>query len=257
MSFDVRTADLDRLNSLTKYPSIPTYHALDPSNGNLLEEPTAFDGPVVLTEKIDGTNARLICLPDDSYLLGSRGELLWAKDDLIGNPALGIVDALRDTADRIGPQHDEDAIVVYFGELYGGKVTQASKQYTGQRSVGFRLFDVARIPDYADLLSQPPQAISRWREDGGPSFVTEETLGELAEQHGLQLTPRLGDVDTLPDSVEAANDFLHETIPHTLSALDAGAAGQPEGLVARTHDRTQIAKLRFSDYRRTLRRRKK
>jgi hypothetical protein len=32
-NFSVRTADLRALNSLTKYPSIPTYHALDPRNG--------------------------------------------------------------------------------------------------------------------------------------------------------------------------------------------------------------------------------
>ncbi len=30
-------------------------------------------------------------LPDASYLLGSREELLCAQGDLIGNPALGIV----------------------------------------------------------------------------------------------------------------------------------------------------------------------
>jgi len=256
MAFDLRAAALDRLNSTTKYPSIPTYHALDPANGSLTEAPVMFDGRVVLTEKIDGTNARIICLPGGAYLIGSRGELLLAKGDLIGNPALGIVEVLRDVAEAISATHDEEAIVVYFGEVYGGKVTQASKQYTSQRRVGFRLFDVARIRDYADVLEQPRAAISQWRESGGQAYVDEETLQATAARHSLDLTPRLGEVEALPETVEEASAFLAETLPQTLSALDEQAGGKPEGIVARTHSRSQIAKLRFSDYRRTLKRRK-
>src|SRR5687767_1954189 len=93
-AFNVRTADLKAINSMTKYPSIPTYHALDPRDGSLLEETIPFSGMVIGTEKIDGTNSRIILLPDGTYLLGSREELLYARGDLIGNPALGIVDAL-------------------------------------------------------------------------------------------------------------------------------------------------------------------
>src|SRR5262245_22884963 len=101
MTFNVRTADLAKLNSLTKYPSILTYHTLDPRNGGLLEEVTAFVGTVIGTEKVDGTNSRVICLPDGCYLLGSREELLYAKGDLIGNPSLGIVDGLKETAEGL------------------------------------------------------------------------------------------------------------------------------------------------------------
>ncbi len=253
MRFDLRAADLDRLNSLTKYPSIPTYHALDAGDGGLVEEPLAFEGPVVLTEKIDGTNARVVCLPGGTYVIGSRGELLLAKGDLIGNPALGIVDALRATADRLCAERDE--VVVYFGEVYGGKVSQASKQYTGARRVGFRLFDVARIPDYEDVLARPKGEISAWRERGGQAYLPEYALQETARRAGLGLAPRLGEVDALPASVEAASAFLAGAVPQTRSALDEGAGGQPEGIVARTRDRSQIAKLRFADYRRTLKRR--
>jgi hypothetical protein len=85
-TFDVRTVDLDVLNSVTKYPSIPTYHALDPSNGGLLEEPVEYTGQVIGSEKIDGCNGRIVSLPDHTYLIGSREELLYAKGDLIGNP---------------------------------------------------------------------------------------------------------------------------------------------------------------------------
>ena len=70
--FDVRAVDLRLLNSLTKYPSIPTYHTLDPRDGGLTDPATVFSGDVIATEKVDGTNSRLVLLPDGSYLIGSR-----------------------------------------------------------------------------------------------------------------------------------------------------------------------------------------
>lgn len=166
MNFDIRTVDLQRLNSLTKYPSILTYHNLDPKNGNLLEEPRLFQGNLIATEKVDGTNSRIICLPDGSYLLGSREELLYAKGDLIGNPALGIVDALKDKAEEIATL-SENKIKIFFFEVYGGKITQASKQYTVNRKVGYRLIDIGEIPDYDALLQKSPSELSRWRDSGG------------------------------------------------------------------------------------------
>jgi hypothetical protein len=65
---------------MTKYPSIPTYHTLG-EKGTLLEETVSFEGEVILTEKVDGTNARIILLPDGSFILGSREELLYASLD--------------------------------------------------------------------------------------------------------------------------------------------------------------------------------
>src|SRR5205807_4449122 len=141
MAFALRDADLTALNSLTKYPSISTYHTLDSANGGLLDETVPFTGAVIGTEKVDGTNSRIISLPDGNYLLGSREELLYAKGDLIGNPAQGVVAALREFADVLAPVTD-DVIRVHYVELYGGKVTAASKQYTGSHTVGYRLFDV-------------------------------------------------------------------------------------------------------------------
>src|SRR3954470_23466594 len=73
-TFDVRTVDLRTVNSVTKYPSIPTYHELDPRNGGLLDTCVSFDGTVIGTEKVDGTNSRIILLPDGAWLLGSREE---------------------------------------------------------------------------------------------------------------------------------------------------------------------------------------
>jgi len=254
--FDVRATDLGVLNSMTKYPSIPTYHTLDPRNGGLLDTTVEIAGTVLGTEKVDGTNARIVSLPDGSFLLGSREELLYAKGDLIGNPAQGIVAALRAVAETLAPVAD-DVVRVHFLEVYGGKVTAASKQYTGAKKVGFRLFDVAVIDDYRTILSRDAGAVSSWRDDGGQPYLHEEELAATAKRDGFELTPRLFELaaEELPRELEQTRAFLAEHLPTTLSALDGEAGGQPEGIVLRTPDRAVIAKARFQDYDRTLRRR--
>jgi len=255
-TFDVRTANLTIVNSMTKYPSIPTYHALDPRNGGLRDETVPFDGRVLLTEKVDGTNGRIVSLPDGSYLIGSREELLYARGDLIGNPALGIVEALRPIADRLPPV-DRDAIVVHYLEVYGGKVTAGSRQYTASRAVGARLFDIVVLDDYAELLDWPAERISAWREAGGQRFRTEQELLAAAATAGLATVPRLAALDAteLPTDLDKMAALLGEYLPHTTVALD-GEPGRAEGIVLRSETRSSIAKARFQDYERTLKRRR-
>ena len=260
MTFDIRAIDLKALNSATKYPSIPTYHALDPKNGSLLDETVSFSGEVYLTEKIDGTNSRIICLPGSQYVIGSREELLYARGDLIGNPALGIVEALREVADRLAdelrdPPHD--SMAVHFLEVYGGKVTAASKEYTSQRQVGYRLFDIAQVP--LEVLAWPRERISAWRDGGGQLWTSEHTLQAYTiNDDCLELTPRLGTVDAgeLPTGIEETRKFLGEYAAASRAALDQDAGRRAEGIVLRTVDRSAIAKARFQDYDRTIKRRR-
>ena len=253
---DLRVCELNKLNTLTKYPSIETYHALDPRNGLLQEEAMPFDGDLVLTEKVDGTNARIISFPNGDYAIGSRSELLHARGDLISNPALGIVAAIKSIAERLEP--DSNMLQVWYGEVFGGKVTSASKQYTGERRIAFRLFDVCAIPDADELIARPLEAISNWREHKSHHWLNEERLTTNAEKHGLVLTPRIGVIaaSELPQTVEDMAEFLAATLPSTLCALDEAAGGQAEGIVLREKKRGAIAKARFQDYRRTLKRRK-
>ncbi|GLY04525.1 RNA ligase family protein [Actinoplanes sp. NBRC 101535] len=252
--FDIRTVNLAALNSLTKYPSIPTYHQLDPRNGSLTDEVTVFTGTVHGTEKVDGTNSRVILLPDGSYLLGSREELLYARGDLIGNPALGIVANLRPFADTLTAP--DGRIRVLYLELYGGRIGGQAKQYSARGATGWRLFDVAEFTedDFADKLDWPPATISAWREDQGQWFLGEDELTAT----GLELVPRLFRIDgsALPSGIAEMNTFLGEHLPATLVALDDSGLGGPEGIVLRSGDRSVIAKARFQDYARTLKRRK-
>lgn len=246
---------LAALNTATKYPSIPTYHALDPKNGSLLDQPTTFKGDVILTEKVDGTNGRIVLLPDGDYFIGSREELLYAKGDRIENPSLGIVEALKPIAERLKPRDEHRQIVVFFLEVYGRKIGSAAKQYTSGSGLGARLFDIACL--LPDVLDWRREQISTWREDGGQRFCTEATLQRAAQAEEIELTPRLETIPhtALPTGIEGMNEFLAGRLPVTLVALDEGAGHQPEGIVLRTADRSVIAKARFQDYARTLKRR--
>ncbi len=247
---NTRDLDLRKLNSATKYPSIPTYHALG-ERGRLLEETISFDeDDLIATEKVDGTNSRIILMPDGVFLIGSREKLLHAKDDLIHNPALGIVDTLKATADRLssGLRSPNGMIMTVYLETYGGRTTAAAKQYTSNREFGYRVFDINRVP--LNQLDSELSAISSWREDGGQDFLNEAQLTEFADTMQLDLTPRLAVGDPIPSTIEATHAWLASMITKTLVALDDDAGGRPEGLVVRTADRSRIAKIRFEDYER-------
>jgi hypothetical protein len=256
---DLRRVDLRALNSLTKYPSIPTYHLLDPRNGGLQEQAVVFSGPVLGTEKVDGTNARMILTPGGDWLLGSREELLHARGDLIGNPSQGIVAALKPVVEALPPVTGEE-IRVFYVELYGGKVGAAAKQYTTDPArYGWRCFDVLVLRDPAEQLAWPAERIAGWRDGGGQTFLAEDDLAAAARDAGLELTPRLFTVDAaeLPTDLEKTSAWLAEQLPKTRVPLDADAPGGAEGIVLRSTDRGVIAKARFQDYARTLKRRRR
>lgn len=244
--------DLAALNSATKYPSIPTYHALG-ERGSLTEEVTQFEGDVILTEKIDGTNSRIIITPDADWFIGSREELLTAKGDRVPNPALGIVEALHGLAPRLTGDADESILVVFL-ETYGAKIGGQAKQYS-TRAVGWRMFDLAFVP--YGVLGWDRERIAAWRDGGGQKFAHEETLQEMAGRWGIELTPRLDVVpgEKLPASIEDTHAWLTDELPGTMAPLDETAGGRAEGIVLRTAGRSVIAKARFEDYQRTLRRR--
>jgi len=271
-----------QLNSLTKYPSILTLHALG-DRGRLTAALTtpALESqlPLLATEKIDGTSARLLVFADGSYVVGSREHLLTVSGDVLFDPAVGIVDGLRRTvfpsfadagghlpalAYAIGPNTLAPLTVIY-GEFYGGKVTASSKHYALPEQVGFRVFDVAVFADasaLADQLRADVRELAQWRETETPAgmrygqpFLPQPALAAYLAQVGLPGVPHL------PPFALASPDLTHEQVlawlrqhlPHTQALLPGGPApGRAEGAILRTADRSGIVKIRFEDYERTL-----
>ncbi len=243
---------LDRLDSLTKYPSILTYHAMG-ERGRLVDGPPQVRFPrgvlVEHTEKVDGTNARVIMAPDKSGLIGSREELLYASGDLLHLPTMGIVEGLRNL--RVRFPSPPAGLRVYAGEFYGAKVGKAAKQYTATGAAGFRLFDVLHF-DNLEMLDHPPEAIAAWRDAGNQPFLSKNRVATIAVEAGISSVPvrLIAESDTLPESISDTYDWLCQ-FRRTLAGIDC-EGGESEGVVIRTIDRKYIAKIRFEDYERSL-----
>jgi ATP-dependent RNA circularization protein (DNA/RNA ligase family) len=246
---------VDKLNSLTKYPSIFTYHSLG-EKGSLTEtlvddRDFALHDKCYISEKIDGTNARIIVTNGD-YIIGSREELLFSKGDRFGNPQLNIVNTVKGIAERLSSS-EFNGIYTLYGEVYGGNVTKASRQYTSDKTYGFRVFDFAEIS--TTILSEPLEKISAWREHGGQAFWGVDALMDISKRHGLETVPYLAEVNgnTIPKDRIAMFTFL-QNFSETKAGINHN--GQSEGIVVRNYDRSLIRKIRFEDYERTAKREK-
>ncbi len=250
-------SDLDfrKLNSMTKYPSILTYHEIG-AKGVLKEahtEGVTFAGHKIYnTEKIDGTNARIILFNGD-YMLGTREEIIYAAGDRIRNPMYGIVETLHDIAEDMAKKVGDTELIVVYGEVYGGDLP-ASKKYTANKSTGFRVFDSFKlsVDMVADIMARPLDKIASWREHGGQPYLSESELIELCDFFDLLRVPFLEVRDgyTFPTSLADTYDFL-QFYAETQAWLDV--KGKAEGIVVRTEDRKIIRKIRFEDYERTKR----
>lgn len=252
--------NFEKINSATKYPSIDTYHTINPKNGGLLEEAMPFSGKVLATEKVNGGNGRVIVMSNGDWFIGSREEILYAKGDRIVNPGLSIVPTLLPLVDGIlGIDRSglgTTGIEVYFFEVYGHGIGGDAKNYTKTSGLtGARLFDVAWVPNI--VLDLEREQISSWRQRGGQKWYDERYLKHAAAETGIELAPRVAEfpAEELPQSIEDMHKFLHVLLPLTNVALDETGLGRGEGIVFRTEDRSTIAKARFQDYERTLRRR--
>ena len=80
---DSRKINLQRLNSATKYPSILTLHKLGEKGRLTADLNLVPEADLVVTEKVDGTNTRIVFMPDGVYMIGSREHLLHAKGCLL------------------------------------------------------------------------------------------------------------------------------------------------------------------------------
>ena len=242
----------EKINTLTKYPSILTLHELGEKGRLKNELTTPVEGEVMYaTEKVDGTNARIICYGDE-YLVGAREFILHHSHDLYYDVAQGIVDGLKELKVQVPVT---DKLTVIYGEFYGGK-TSANAKWYGQERNGFRVFDVAVYYDL-DMLELAVPELSKWREretDNGIIYGQHFlTRAEIAEQFpGFDMVP-LVDFDLGDMSHQTVLANLRTAVPTTNVALSDTASKKAEGLVLRNADRSKIVKIRFEDYERTLR----
>jgi hypothetical protein len=215
------------------------------------------DEVVYLSEKIDGANGRIIFLPDGSYLIGSREDLLYFRGDVLHNPALNIVEALRPIAEHLEqfPDFKLHELTVCYFEIYGAKCSKASKQYTQGNQLGARLFDIQTIRDYQSKLEAEIEEIASWRDSSQGEWMPSWRLFEWAENRDIKAVP---DIDScqgsaIPKTIQGAKNLLDDFAFCTQAQID-GEPGKAEGLILRTKDRRKIVKLRHEDYDRTLKR---
>lgn len=239
---------LPTINTATKYPEILTYHALG-ERGRLTAEVTEFDGATILSEKVDGTNIRIVKEAGGDWLIGSREDLLTAKGDRVANKFQGVVDALGDLPDRLPAPFEN--VRVYFMEVYGGKIGGNAKNYSKAGVTGFRIFDIAHVTP--DIFLADPETASAWRKNGGQEWMPWDQVQALVGGlDDVEMVPEVGrchSVD-LPIEHRATLGWLERMIPKTNCGLTE--QGPAEGIVLRSPDRSRIAKARFQDYRRTL-----
>lgn len=243
----------DKINTLTKYPSILTLHKFGEKGRFTDDVTTNIEGhKMYASEKIDGTNVRIVCLGDE-FLVGSRNNILHYSKDFFWDEAMGIV---KQFYDMKLPTLPSDALTIIYGELFGGKITANSKDY-GKESHGYRVFDVAKIEDLS-ILDKSISEISAWRESSndssiddslryGQGFVDLDTL----KSYGFNLVPQI-EFELQDFEHQSVLTALEKYISKTNVALSESARGGTEGVILRSHDRSKIVKLRFEDYRRTL-----
>lgn len=251
--------DLDKVNSATKYPSILTYHELGKRGehiDSLMGGQSFLNMDCEITEKVDGANTRIILYGDD-YLIGSREDIIYAKGDRLIHPsAVALVNTVRGYADAISSIRNftTDAITVIFGEVYGGKVTAKSKNYTTDTSLhDFRVFDVAEVK-VSDIENKTVEQIASWRQHGGQEFIaTGELSLELGNvrSNGIQLhkVPVIKEISgcEIPCLLDDTRRFLR-AYAFTNVKLSVDAKGASEGIIIRSKDRSLIRKLRFENY---------
>ena len=249
---------LKRINSATKYPSIDTYHAMD-SNGVLTDETRVDFGECSVLhvhEKVDGVNSRIIFLPGGEFIIGSRNEFLHFSDDVIYNPASGIVEALKPFARHMSEKiHvDENNIIVLYMEVYGKCATPAWKQYSDDANfVGHVLIDMKVIELVDVLMNIDSDVLSSMRENGKiPGWKSSLSIDDFCLAGHVERAPWTAKIDSLPTTHEGCLRFLHEMVPNTM--VGEKENGKSEGVIVRDIGRNNIAKLRFKDYERAVKR---
>lgn len=253
-------------NSLTKYPSIPTYHVMGERGyltDQLFEDVSVFSqSPLYVTEKIDGENTRILVFNGD-YIIGSREDWVYAKGDrAIPNGQKKKVEFLKSVAEEILTKASLRSNVLYcfYGELHGYKIQAAWKCYTTNETYGFRLFDLWEMPaNEVDMLLQKSEdELSSWRESNQQPWAYFSDLYFWVNKLNFGVVPFQDEttLDVIGTDIQDVFSYLR-LFDSTKINLDNTPKKnhKAEGIVVRTRGRKHIFKLRFEDYERTLKHR--
>lgn len=253
---------LSKIESMTQFPKIHTFHAItDKQLTEIRRGITNYFGGLTISEKFNGANVRMIFWPDETILIASRSNILTCVGDFVYNDELGIVETMLPIAMRIAREVylDQSSCIVrvIYGEVYGGKATQAWRNY-GDGESRFRMFDMADFD--ISRLEWSIEDLASWRDNKGEqAWYPEALLQDTSDRLDLPLTTRL--------AVMERND-----LPQTIAdVLEWGAfyrkttdgPGESEGVVItnRLHSGDRDSgnlgrlKIRWRDYDKEMRRR--
>ena len=258
----IKKHGLEKVNTMTKYPSILTYHQLGEKGGlrnELIEDGFPTGTKLEITEKIDGTNARCIYLNGD-FVIGAREMFVYANGDRIINSEL-VSPVKKGLKGYFSNNKDRDLFSVIFGEVYGYRVQEGTKIYCvdGNTETKFRIFDIWQMSiDEVDkfLSSHSLNEIVNWRNNNEQPWMATRELAEFSRIYDIDRTPIRNTIDSKAIPVDAirTKEWLN-TYKDSRAILGKGEGknqkfGLAEGVVIRTFDRKVIRKLRFEDYRR-------
>jgi len=246
--------DVKRLNALTRYPTVPSYHVPDAQGRPTLQVKVSFahEPQLIISEKIAGHSIRVI-LTKDGYFLGNKTEILAWHEEIDEQPMHPILNGMRMTANHIFQSYSpkDEGIKVFFGVFFGGSSHPHAKQYTGgdYQLNSFKLSDGFSLPanEFTTLYNSTAEQIGEWRESNQQPFYTETSLLGF----GIPVNPRLRS-SAPPVHVAATLAWMQHTLPKSKACLSYLAPGKPNGILIRTPNRSKIAKLSFAEYEKFL-----
>jgi hypothetical protein len=214
---------------MIKYHKIQTVYLRDPKNNNktLLEGNWAKpefkllkDINWVCTEKIDGTNIRVIWNGKNVRFKG--------KTDNAQIPSI-LIESLQDTftIEKMKKCFPDAENVCLYGEGYGNKI-QKGGNYLPDK-VSFILFDVK-------LFVVP----SIW-------WLTRESNEDIAKKLDIDIVPIIG-IWTLEQAIEYVKNGFKSTIAHNKDYIAEGLVMKPEIDLFNRHGERIITKIKHKDF---------
>lgn len=211
---------------MIEYPKIETLYDRDPQTFKVLTNKLRLPEFGIIncwyvTEKIDGTNVRIMWSAEDEKLI------IGGRTDNAQMPTF----LLTYLTETFKPEmfSDIDKDIILFGEGYGEKIQKGGGNY--RKGVSFRLFDVC---------------IDGW-------WLEPDKIFEIANKFNIKTVPHTGTFTKLPESMEDL--ALLCTVDSITAKEDGGAGLMPEGVVARSHPllfnrrgNRIMWKLKFKDF---------